>query len=155
MKKSLMLLGMLTSLFFACKNSSEPANDTVTNKKQEATHHHAEHSEQAPVLLNNGQKWSANAETTEGIKKIDALLEAFPDNAKTEDFHSLKIQLQNEFDTILQKCTMTGEAHNQLHNYLLPMQKMIEKLTSDSPEEYKTSLEKLKAHIAEYDNYFQ
>lgn len=158
MKQTLTFLALITSLLISCKNNYDTKNDGLTNTKQQdpAAHNHEEHSEHSTaVTLNNGQKWPANAETTEGIRKMSSLLEAFSKEPKVEDYNSLKIKLENEFDMILQKCTMTGEAHDQLHNFLLPMKEIIEKLSSNSADEQKEASGNLKTHLKEYDKYFQ
>ena len=41
----------------------------------------------------------------------------------TTDSKKLSESLEQEFTIILQKCTMTGVAHEQLHNFLLPFRK--------------------------------
>lgn len=162
MKKTLLLCGFAITLLFACQNKSNQTDNqntgtaaTATQQEPTAEGHeaHAEHS--TAVKLNNGQKWPANSETTEGIKGMSSLLETLPEEPKTEDYHSLKTKLEKEFGTILQKCTMTGEAHDQLHNYLLPMKEMMEKLGSNSADEQREASNDLKTHLKEYEKYFQ
>ena len=162
MKKALLISGVALTLLFACQNKSHQADDhnteTLPNAAQQdslAKNHEKLAEHPVVVELNNGQKWAANKETTEGIKAMGNLVAAFPKEPSNEDYSSLKASLGKEFDTILQKCTMTGEAHNQLHNYLLPMKEMIEKLGSSSADQQKDALNMLKLHIKEYDVYFQ
>jgi hypothetical protein len=158
MKKSLALLTLIVSLLLACKNSSDipKGNLKIKEKQDSVVGNHAGHSEHfAQVTLNNGQKWLANAETTEGLKKMSVLLQTLTNESKVENYNSLKTQLEKEFNSILQKCTMTGEAHNQLHNYLLPLKEMMEKFGSNSLEECKEASVDLKQHLQEYYNYFQ
>ena len=99
------------------------------------------------VALNDGKKWPANAETTEGIQKMTNLLEALPETATTDNINKLKKELETEFATILQKCTMTGEAHNQLHNYLLPMKELIDAIGAGSLEASHASAIALKQYL--------
>ncbi len=124
-------------------------------KADSIIHRDHEHAKQSSaVTLDNGKKWVANAETSEGIKKMIQLTESVPGNANLHDYHALKEKLEAEFSMILSKCTMTGEAHNQLHNYLLPMKGMFEGLNSPDISVCVKSLEELKQHLGEYDDFF-
>lgn len=86
---------------------------------------------------------------------MQSLVDSLSANATLEEYHNLKTKLDVEFNGIIQKCTMTGEAHDQLHNYILPLKELIQQLENDSLEECKESAENLQAHLAEYDKYFQ
>lgn len=106
------------------------------------------------VQTNNGQRWKANPETTAGIASMQAILAKY--EGKTGDAAArtaLQEELELAFQDIFKKCTMTGEAHEQLHNYLLPMKNMFEKIGSATESE--RALEQLKKHLAEYQNYFE
>lgn len=59
------------------------------------------------------------------------LTEAFTDQENIDTYKPLTNSLNSQFQTILQKCTMRGESHNQLHHYLLPMKAQFEILSSD------------------------
>jgi hypothetical protein len=128
MKEIAFIIGLVSIILFACQENRKSTNQNEVNVEKQDTinDHKAEHDDEStPILLNNGKKWTANMETTEGIKNMNAFLNEFPANPKLEDYHSLKSNMEIEFNVILQKCTMTGEAHNQLHNYLLPMKKKL------------------------------
>lgn len=94
--------------------------------------------------LDNGNKWVANIETTQGIQKMIQLINTNPT--------SLKENLLSEFTDVLKKCTMKGESHEQLHHYLLPLKADIEKL-SEAPS--KEELEAIKSYLETYTNYFE
>lgn len=108
-----------------------------------------------PVLLDEGVRWKANAETTEGIEKMIRILNGFEQADEIEAYASLSEALNAEFILIFQKCTMKGEAHNQLHNYLLPMRVYFKRLESKDLERCKTSFAKLSEHLALYSAYFE
>lgn len=61
--------------------------------------------------------------------------------------------LQHEFKTIFDKCTMTGEAHNQLHNFLIPVQIQLDSLKSDTASV--KNLEALQHYLETYPQYFE
>ncbi|HJW30594.1 MAG TPA: hypothetical protein VJ508_15280, partial [Saprospiraceae bacterium] len=126
MKKTCFYLCFLTFLCFftACKQTTGTAEQTTaetTEGKEEAESEHAA----SPVQLNNGSKWTANPETTSGINNMIQLVNAFPGSPSPADYATLREKLIGELNLILQRCTMTGEAHTQLHNYIIPLKDKI------------------------------
>lgn len=117
--------------------------------KVEQAEEHAE-PEFDPVQLDNGKKWIANAETTDGIQNMLALLETQSANP-TYDIKVLKEKMLSEFTGIFQKCTMKGESHDQLHNFLLPLKEKLEKLKGGEAKD----LEEIKSYLTTYKNYFE
>jgi len=107
------------------------------------------------VQLNNNARWKANQETTEGIKKMLKTVSDFSSDASIEDYKTLKLNLEKDFSEIFQKCTMKGEAHNQLHNYLKPMLPMFDAFESDDASIRSSNLKKMKRHLSGYLNYFE
>ena len=102
------------------------------------------------VQLDNGKRWKANPETTQGIAAMSAILD---EHAKVPMANSmLKEKLEAEFQMIFQKCTMTGEAHNQLHNYLIPLHKMLSAMDEGSGEK---QIAEMRDHLARYTTYFE
>ena len=110
-----------------------------------------EHEGQAgAVQLNNGQPWAANTETTHGVNAMLTLVKSYdPTNG---DGAVLKKELTAEFNEIFAKCTMTGKAHEQLHNYLTPVHGMLDKLGTKPSA---ADLSELSAYLKTYGNYFK
>ena len=107
------------------------------------------------IVLDNGKPWIANPETTKGINNMILLMDAFKDSDDRKAYKNLASNLSDEFQMIFKNCTMEGEAHNQLHNYLLPMKDLFDGLNSTEVSVQKQSFETLKAHLMAYPNYFQ
>jgi len=137
---TLVILGM-----FSCQQK-ENHNETVVETVMEQ-----EDDFQFPaVSLNAGQLWEANTETTQGIKNMQQLLDSYPnENGNPEE---LLAGLKAEFGMIFKKCTMTGKAHEQLHNYLIPLKTKIESLSEPINDEKTIDLSK---YLKDYFNYFQ
>lgn len=150
---------LILALSAGCRNKSAQENNADTGKNNHAhnheKHHHGEEAGETPVSLNNGEKWQANPETTEGIKKMTGLVKEFPAQPALEDYHALKGKLETEFDQVIKQCTMTGEAHEQLHNYLLPLKKHIDKLGAATIEECQAALQEVSHRLDAYGTYFQ
>jgi len=69
------------------------------------------------LRLDNGQKWQMDDHTRTMFKKMSALFSA----ADHTDLPALKQsaqKLQNQIAELIKGCTMTGEAHEQLHVFL-------------------------------------
>jgi len=143
-KKPFSILILAGSLFFlsACNNSK---NETAES----------EVASQTMVQLNNGTKWKANAETTEGINNMIAIISKFQEGENAADYPLLKNTLEAEFKLIFDRCTMTGEAHDQLHNYLIPLKEMLSRLDSTDPTVISTAIADVDDHLQLYFEYFE
>lgn len=139
---STIIISALLLFTYGC--TTEKHNDE--NSEQEVEH---TTDEVSPVQLDNGNKWMANVETTQGIEKMTQLVNTAMGSVSSS---SLKENLLSEFNDVLKKCTMKGESHEQLHHYLLPLKADIEKL-SEAPS--KEELENIKAYLETYTNYFE
>jgi hypothetical protein len=62
------------------------------------------------------------------------------ESGQEESASVLKEKLNFEFALILKKCTMKGEAHNQLHNYLIPLKLKINNLEDSNKDEIKKEI---------------
>ncbi len=158
MKHFISLVSVIAILLFttSCKDKVEnkdtsPKTEESTETQQPEEHHH----ETGAVQLNDGEKWGANLETTEGIKRMQQLMSAFTDKESTLGYASLKENLETEFTTIFEKCTMKGESHNQLHNYLKPMLGLFDGLESSDLDTCKKNYDTMNIHLSYYENYFK
>lgn len=118
--------------------------------KEKTTETHNHHG-QAGVELDGGKKWLANAETTQGIQSMIVLTDGYLANP-SPDLNPLKENLMSELTGIFQKCTMKGESHDQLHNYLLPLKEKLETLNSSGDVQ---TVEDIKLYLETYKNYFE
>ena len=144
--KKVSLLGLLLLSLAACKQNTkapEKTEEVTTEAAAESVH------ESKEVMLNNGKLWEANPETTEGIKNMQKIISERKQEATGA---VLKEALENEFQMIFEKCTMTGEAHNQLHNYLLPLKMKLNQLDGTNDDQV---ISEIDAYLKEYSNYFQ
>jgi hypothetical protein len=153
MKKTTQLILAVTILFFAvsCKNTTEKKSTEVQPQQAEEQHYN----EVDELKLNNGNLWEANAETTVGINAMLQLMSDFPEVETAEAYATLKTNLESEFKTIIQECTMTGEAHDQLHLFIVPMRDLFNGLTASDLENSKVHFNKLNTHLKTYKNYFK
>lgn len=129
-----------------------------TEKKQEKIKTEVvkeSHESEGVLKLNNGNLWLANTETTQGISNMIALMNDFSDKENVEGYATLKENLESEFGTIITECSMIGEPHNQLHNYIIPMKPLFKRLASSDLNSCKENYNALNKHLLEYSNYFE
>jgi hypothetical protein len=145
MKKINVLTVVLLSItFIACQKKEEQKTNSANTEKV------ATETQTPPkVSLNNGQPWEANPETTSGIKALQRLILA---SNTGESAAVLKEKLNVEFTIIFKKCTMTGEAHDQLHNYLLPLK---HKINAIEEANKKPMQQEIASYLEQYTLYFK
>jgi len=157
MKKTSIILTslFLSSLLFSC-NQAAVETQVETENASTAVEVSAEEEPQSPntLTLNEGEKWAANAETTQGVNNMRALMASYEGNEKIEKFQELQDTLQSEFQLIFKRCTMTGEAHNQLHHFLIPIKESFAGLKSKNMAEAQRTYQALKQHLELYNQYF-
>jgi len=107
------------------------------------------------IQLENGKKWDANLETTEGVQKMQDLLKVEV-TTSIEDYHQLASQLNDVKNNVLKECTMKGASHDNLHIWLYPL---IEKIAALSETNTIEEASKIKQSISEnldvYSDYFK
>jgi len=154
--KKLVIKALIVSavvLLYSCGNQAKESHGhskTEEVKKSEKNNH-----TENRLSLDNGKLWTANPETTTGVNNMIELVNSFSDKDNVNSYHNLTKNLKLEFSMIFQKCTMTGEAHNQLHNFLVPIKTLFDGLSSSDLNTCKESYGTLKKHLAEYSNYFE
>lgn len=150
MKKPLFpVLALLVLMATACSPVEAPHDGHAGHDHAAAEEQGHGEAQAGAVQLDNGKTWEANPETTEGIQAMASIVEGF--DRATGDVAVLKEELQAEFSGIFAKCTMTGEAHEQLHNYLVPVKHMLDSLGNDPSD---AQLADLRAYLGTYGNYF-
>jgi hypothetical protein len=149
--KSLRTLPLILVFFTACNVTDRTPGTLIPDKGSIGVIAEASLQPQPPVVsLNNGKRWKANTETTQGIQSMRMLVERYPQSGMTK--LQLKDTLEAEFQMIFQKCTMTGEAHEQLHNYLIPLHQMLNVMSEKSTD---AEIMAMHAHLQTYGEYFE
>ena len=142
-KPTLLLAAAMLALFSGCS----PGEHKDGHHNEEGEHVGTP----ALVQLDNGKKWLANIETTQGMQSMAQMVDTALSNPDATAV-SIKENLLSGFTEILDKCTMTGEPHEQLHHYLVPLKEDIERLDEGNKEEV---LADIKAYLDTYKNYFE
>ena len=145
MKNTILKLTLVLVIAFSssCKKEAK--------KKTDELHLH----EQNGIEVNDGKRWLANSETTEGVANMQKIMNTFNEKEDLKAYATLTKSLKSEFSMVFEKCTMKGESHNQLHNFLIPINDLFEPLASSDLKECQESYDKLNKHLKVYQTYFK
>lgn len=165
MKKVFFTAVILSVIFIGCKDNKQDKVETSVETEMHSEHGmHADHESEILALsnawlddieLDQGAKWSANSETTEGVNKMAEIMKSHT-QVTVEDYHNMAKELNDQKNYIVKECTMTGPSHDNLHVFLHPLIEKIDALlvveNVDKAKEITTSIND---NIEEYYNYFQ
>lgn len=160
MKKTILAAVITSTLLISCKDTkqenskTEEATEVVSEQKTDESHA-TSNAWVEEIELDKGSKWEANLETNEGVDKMLELVKST--NPKTvKDYHSLASDLNETKNFVVNKCTMEGPSHDNLHIFLHPLIEKIGALgkvsSIDEGAEIKASI---KENLEVYYNYFQ
>lgn len=156
MKKAVTLIILIAILSIGCKNT-EAHEKTNTSKVavQEQESDVLSTQWMNDIQLNNGSKWQANIETTEGVDKMKELLETHV-TSSIEDYRQLASRLNEEKNKLVKACTMQGASHDNLHVWLYPLIERITLLTkANNVSEASKIKQGIKESVNAYSMYFQ
>ena len=152
--KSLLAIAFLSATVFACNNSEESTVDEIVPAAMEEVFAN----EEGILQLNNGVKWVANPETTAGVNNMIDQIEAF-NNLEVPDeissYNLLGTGIKHSMDEVFNKCTMKGAAHDELHDFLVPILGYNKILNGEDLDAAKETVEKLEMHLKQYSDFFE
>jgi hypothetical protein len=99
--------------------------------------------------------WDANIETTIGFNNMIKIMDKFTGTDEVESYSQLVSDLKVEYNLIFKNCTMTGEAHDHLHDYIMPFSGYLKGLKSGDLETAQNSFKEMRAHLGDYKNRFK
>ena len=107
--------------------------------------------------LNSGKKWQADEATTENISQMQQTLNRYQPGAenKPEAFQQLGRELRADLNKTFRDCTMTGQAHEVLHQFLIPIEQNIEVLEANDPEAALAAQLRIEEQLSNYADYFE
>jgi len=151
---TLLAIAFLGATVLACNNAEETSTEETTPAVEEV----AFVNQEGVLQLNNGAKWMANPETTAGVEKMQAQFAEFKEMNLPENFTNYK-QLSAGLNTTMQgifdQCTMKGAAHDELHDFLVPIKGNITTLGGDDLEAASKAYSDLQRQLSQFENYFE
>lgn len=171
MKRTILTMGLLAIFMISnCKNkeaktdvNQQPKTEVNTQKHQKKQRKQQQEQKdmqsgdgwKQKIKLNSGEKWIANAETNQGVLKMQALIKDSPKET-LEDYHQLANALNDAKNTVIKECTMEGASHDNLHIWLYPLINRIDNLmAADKLPKARNITMKISASLTDYHSYFK
>jgi len=151
MKRRILVVILLAFCITACKDSKKkaPAKSTPSTEVDQQTA-----AWRAKIELNNGKRWRANPETSNGVMKMGAIIKHNP-RKTLEDYHTIADRLEEVKAYIIEECTMKGDAHANLHIWLAPLLTKIQSLkAAKTVQEAQQITRGIHEHLEAYFTYF-
>jgi hypothetical protein len=129
----MMLFSTLAVLTISCNSGAketEKSSETPIETSTETEHHHDEHE---AIVLNNGEKWKVDDNMMEHIRNMEKDVTAFAGNSD-KDYAQLATKLKTNLDLLTSNCTMKGQAHDELHKWLVPYIELVDTLEKNQSE---------------------
>ena len=145
LKIKIAFLATVVLLIFSCntKSKEEKATKIKTEEHQ--------HSESETIQLNNGEKWKVDDNMMIHIRNMEKDVVHF-DQEKSTNYSLLANKLKTNIDILTSNCTMKGQAHDELHKWLVPY---IELVDSFSKEKSANQFTEIQNSFLTFNQYFQ
>ena len=144
--KKIVVLVLMSWLAFSCGSEQKD----LEKQQQELV-------EQKPhgLELNNGKKWKVDEGMLLSYNLIVKDVHEFkPTNL--DDYHTLSDKLYTHLKSLINSCTMTGVAHEELHKWLHPFIDDVKALEDVKTEqEGKQLLDKIKHELVVFNAFFE
>ena len=138
-------------------------NQRTENEVQTPIVNDAKKDKTAPIVntnphqlsLKNGKKWEVDPGMNKEVFKIEKALEKFK-GKKLVDYQLLGDKIGDATAYIISSCTLKGQAHKELHKWLLPFLELKDALMmATSVEEGIALLLRIESEIKVYNTYFK
>ncbi|MCP5205824.1 MAG: hypothetical protein H7A01_01345 [Hahellaceae bacterium] len=121
-----------------------------------AHHHHGTETTSdnavSKLTLDNGKKWHMDSHTRKTLASMKGKVNALDADTATIDARkSLGAALNQDLETLISGCTMEGDAHNALHEFLVPFMPVVQQLEKTGDQQ---ALQQSQAMLNGYANFF-
>ena len=147
---NLKITTILLSTFFVFSCNDKANNKSAETSQDTKTEVH-EHSNDETIQLNDGQKWKVDVDMMAHIRTMENDVTSF-DKETPENYQLLADNLKKNLDLLTSNCTMKGEAHDELHKWLLPYIELVDHFSKDKSNE---NLAKIQESFTTFNQYFQ
>lgn len=105
--------------------------------------------------LNNGEKWTINAEMMPPIEASEKLISEYATGDK-KDYKRLAAQLKDNNQLLISSCTMKGKSHDELHKWLHTYIALVDELENAENENEANQVSKrIEQSFETFNQYFQ
>lgn len=140
-------------LLYTCNMPSTENSKQETETGLTQDEHDHEHESEA-IALDNGKKWKVDENMMAHIRNMENDVNTF--DTKKAEYAALATKLSNNLDLLTSNCTMTGQAHDELHKWLLPFIDLSEEFgKSKNENESAAYYQNIKTTIVNFNTYFE
>jgi len=113
---------LLTITLYSCNNT---VDDEGSEGKVSMIPIEHEHGNDEVIVLNNGEKWKVDENMMAHIRNMENDITAFK-TSEVKNYSVLASQLERNIELLTSNCTMEGQAHDELHKWLIPYIETVE-----------------------------
>ena len=128
LKIKIILLATAGLFLFSCNTKSKEEKTTEIKTEEH------QHSDNAAIHLNDGEKWKVDDNMMEHIRNMENDIVAFT-NKSDKNYTQLASKLKANLDLLTSNCTMKGQAHDELHKWLVPYIDLVDSLEKENTDE--------------------
>lgn len=159
MKHTIIIILALAAFIFSCGDSPTTAEvkeevatqETVAVEEEEHDHDH----EHDGIVLNDGEKWEVVEHMMAHIQNMESDISAF-DGKSIAEYKTLSAAIDKNLDLLTSNCTMTGQAHDELHKWLLPyIDLTTEFAAAETAKEASESFQQIKTSFGTFSEFFK
>ncbi|MFA7273960.1 MAG: hypothetical protein WC044_08825 [Crocinitomicaceae bacterium] len=152
MHKLILSLAAFSLMVSSCDNSTKDKSTNQTEVAEHNKHLHEDGSE--AINLNKGEKWKVDANMLVHIRNMENEIVSFT-KVEQKDYKLLSEKLQVNIDLLTSNCTMKGEAHDELHKWLLPYTDLVKELSEAKFETEALKFKYIQISFKTFNQYFQ
>lgn len=145
LKIKIVLLATVGLLLFSCNSKSKEEKTTKIKTEEH------QHSDSEAIQLNDGGKWKVDDAMMLHIRNMEKDVANF-DKESDKNYSLLADKLKVNIDLLTSNCTMKGEAHDELHKWLVPY---IELVDAFSKEKSANQFTEIQHSFKTFNQYFQ
>lgn len=155
--KKIFLITTIAISFIACKNEGHHENhenhDDHEHHEETVAHEEDYHNhESEAIMLNDGEKWKVVENMSGYIRNMEKAVNEF----EGDDYPALAKTIDENIRELTSNCTMEGQAHDELHKWLLPFIELSEEFdVATELEEQEKIYREFKASFKTYNTYFE
>lgn len=152
--KKIFLISTIAIALIACKNENHHENhDEHEHHDETATHEEDHHNhESEAIMLNDGEKWKVVENMSAYIRNMEKAVNEF----KGDNYPALAKTIDENIRALTENCTMEGQAHDELHKWLLPFIELSEEFDVATEKENQEKIyQEFKKMFVEYNTYFE
>jgi len=151
MKTKFILPLAFSALIFGCNTSSENKEEAV-NRETVTTEENHHHDESEAIVLDNGNKWKVEESMLIYIRNIEHAV----NNFEGKDYTVLAKIIDKNLIDLTSNCTMGGQAHEELHKWLVPFIRLSEQFdVATELAEQEKIYNDFKTSFVEFNTYFE